>query len=230
MLHQKAEIYVKSRIKRRKPKYFTCTELYRTKSLSYFTNIKTNHNNIMKLHLKDSSGDKFSPINGRIMGLFFAVNINFRTGQPFPNSPYGDRRLHIQAHELLTHDTRLYFADFYCRLRPVHYVTLVITKRGSTADIFCSRHLYELDKTLNPFARFSGTTIQVTRSGVRVELFYTENVDIAKVINTSVGRFTDVINNGGKFSVSKPLDCHHCNITNLILERNFANLRLTNPY
>ena len=181
----------------------------------------------MKPYLKDSNGDKRSPINGRIKGLFFSANVDFRTGQPPTSSPYGSQRLHIIAHELLNWNTNLYFADFYCRSQLTHHVTLVITKYGSTADKFCAQHLYELDKRHNLFVRVDGSSVQVTGSGVWVELLYTENVDIDDVISTHAGRFSFVTCNGRAGALSKSQTCPYCNIAEIDIDSSFANLNIS---
>ena len=67
----------------------------------------------MKPSLKDSNGDKRSPINGRIMGLFFSVNVDFRTGTPYPQSPYGSKRLNIIAPQTLNREYETLLCRFF---------------------------------------------------------------------------------------------------------------------
>ena len=208
-------------------RFYPSSVLYRTQPPSYFEDIENNHENVMKPSLKDSNGDKRSPINGRIMGLFFSVNVDFRTGTPYPQSPYGSKRLNIIAHKLLTENTRLYFADFYCRSRSAHYVTLVVTERNSTADKFCSRNLYELDKRQNLFVRIDRSSVQVTGSGVWVELLYTEVVDIETLINNNAAYFSYVTCTSRTGALSKPQSCSYCNLADADFDRSFVNLYIS---
>jgi hypothetical protein len=141
-----------------RPDFYPCSYLYRTKPPDYFQTIANEHSNIMKPYIKDNNGDPRSPINGRINGLLFSANVNFREGQPFFKSPHGSRRFvaQIKAFELNSSETRLYFADFYCigeGYDITHHVTLVLTKAGTAADTFCQGHLVELSKTDNPFSK-----------------------------------------------------------------------------
>ena len=213
ILNRLAEAYIMKCFKGNQPTFYFCQELYRTEPPSYFKDIENNHYNVMKPYLKDSNGDKLSPINGRIKGLFFSANVNYRTGKPPTSSPYGSKRFLVLADIIVRQDTRLYFADFYCRSRLIHHVTLVATKYGSDAHRFCSRYLHELDKRHNMFLRFGGNTeVQVTGSGVWIELLYTENIDIDSMIDSHMGRFCDVFSKGRTGPLSKSQICSHCNI------------------
>ena len=87
---------------------------YRNKSYDYFENISKNRKNIMEVYIKDNNGDPCCPINDKIDGLFFGV-------RPEPNtlviptvSPFGSRRIVLPIEKLVTSNTGLYFADFWC--------------------------------------------------------------------------------------------------------------------
>ena len=129
-----------------------CKWVYRNQAGSYFTSILENQAGLMKVVMKDQSGDPRSPINGKLSGLFFmAKNEN---GQPQANSPFGPFRLQIPSTVLLEETTNLYFTDFYCMQGQAHYVTLVACKPDSDADQFCRDKLLKLavdDKVQNPF-------------------------------------------------------------------------------
>ena len=88
---------------------------YRCKPFSYFENIQSNHQGIMKTYLKDLTGHPASPINHRLNGLFFHCRL--RSNGDFPHfSPFGDTRWFIEADFLF--DPRrdnIYFADYYCK-------------------------------------------------------------------------------------------------------------------
>jgi len=158
-----------------------CKWLYRNRWESYFRDIFKKHGGIMEVYEKDNSGDPASPINGQIKGLFFmAKNIN---EEPPQDSPFGKCRIQIPASVLLSMAPNLYFVDFYCMNGKTHYVTLVMTKPGSSADNYCQEKLLRLSHDDNPFLfrRGSQWYVNVTQY-VLVELFYTENIDIIKMI------------------------------------------------
>ena len=103
--------------------------MYRAKPDSYFQDIASNHHNIMKVYRKDANGDSASIINdGALDGLFFSTSV-----PPNTMSHFGRRRVLIPASEMIKHDSRLYFADFYCNNR-AHYVTVVLTRPGVTCS------------------------------------------------------------------------------------------------
>ena len=45
-----------------------CRVLYRNKSPQYFSDVFTKNAGVMKVYVKDNSGDQASPINGQING------------------------------------------------------------------------------------------------------------------------------------------------------------------
>jgi len=50
-----------------------CRVLYRNKPPQYFDNVFNMHSGIMKVYVKDDSGDQASPINGQIDGLSYTA-------------------------------------------------------------------------------------------------------------------------------------------------------------
>ena len=88
----------------------------RDKKREYFNKIYKEKDGNMTKHLKDGYGNLKCPINRRLKGLFFGAKVVFGTGHPFPNSPYGPRKLKLPVEHLLTKDKKLYFSDFYCKL------------------------------------------------------------------------------------------------------------------
>ncbi|ELU00379.1 hypothetical protein CAPTEDRAFT_192475 [Capitella teleta] len=134
---------------------------------------------------KDDNGDPESPINNRLHGLHFSVNVDFRTNKPMPYSVYGDTRLLIPAEYMLDECPRLYFADFFCLRRGIHHITLVLTKPGSKSDRFCSRYLPRLNLTKNLFLcrvtdAKGNTYVEVLNNGIWIEVFFTESVDMKR--------------------------------------------------
>lgn len=140
----------------------------------------------MKVYDKNSGGDPGCPINHQIKGLFFTATVNrgSTSGEPIYNSPFGSSRLMVPVEDLLRKAPNLYFADFCCKGRPHHYVTLVMTKSGSEADRFCADRLLSLNihnKTRNPFFFYDAVLREyrvTARSYFLVELFFTEDLDI----------------------------------------------------
>ena len=197
---------------------FTDSIFYRNKPAYYFQNISTNNKNIMTVYGKDNNGDPASIINGQIDGLFFA------TRNPENISHFGDRRVTIPATAMLTADSNLYFADFYCNRR-AHYVTVVLTRPGSDTDRFCESNLIKLNITDNEFLKRScnpGEACEVRVTiGVWVEVLYTEDVDLSRPECTfSTVRSTGTSRPGG---LPKNPNCRVCNLPNrrtVLVERN----------
>ncbi|XP_046558133.1 uncharacterized protein LOC124267266 isoform X2 [Haliotis rubra] len=136
------------------PRKYPITQMYRNKPASYFDNIMSNRNGVMEKYLKDNNGDPYSAINHKISGLFFSGSFDTRETNPPQRPPnfsfFGGSRLFLPAEVLFSSDTRMYFADFFCH-KTVHYVTAVVTMRGSEEDRFCEGRLIELDLKDNPF-------------------------------------------------------------------------------
>jgi len=195
-----------------------CKYLYRNKPGEYFDTIFTAHGGIMETYLKDASGDMRSPINGELCGLFFLATVN-QHGRPFPYSPFGDTRILMCTEEVLRLTPNMFFADFYCmkNKQNVHHVTIVLTKPGSSADAFCSSCLPQLDVRDNPFLYEKDGMIWVS-SAVFVDVFVTENLDVAIMINGGFAGMEDVetrgqgkTSQGGHYGI-KTADCEDCNI------------------
>ena len=143
----------------------------------------------MKVYAKDNSGDPASPINDRLDGLFFLASVvdGSTTGEPRPESQFGSVRLLVPVRALFETAPNLYFADFYCMRSPnYHYVTLVMTRTGSSADAFCRDRLLRLNvynPKENPFLYDDECRWYVAAaSGLTVELLYTENVDVGDLV------------------------------------------------
>lgn len=135
----------------------------------------------MTTELKDNGGDPRSPINGQLRGLFF-LSQNYASGELPSFSYFGPRRIQIEADELFRTAPNLYFADFYCMGGHKHYVIVVMTKPGSTADNFCRLHLVPLDSKNNPFFYSSnGKMYSLNAEYFEVEVFYTENLNITEL-------------------------------------------------
>ncbi|KAK2138498.1 hypothetical protein LSH36_2929g00004, partial [Paralvinella palmiformis] len=119
ILLNKAKIYTRGRFV--KIPYF-----YRDKTETYFQTIER-EGGLMKGYKKDCHGDPKSPINNRLDGLFFSVNIDPITRRPPSTSIYGDCRLIVPVKNIMELCPNIYFTDFYCVRKP-HYVTLVLTR------------------------------------------------------------------------------------------------------
>ena len=108
------------------------------------------------------------------------VKMGSCTGEPCGDSPFGSTRFIVPVDVLLSMAPLLYFADFYCMHGKSHYVTLVMTRPGSAADDFCRRHLLPLsvdDADGNPFL-FRHTREMRVATGIKVEVFFTEDIDV----------------------------------------------------
>ncbi|XP_052088888.1 uncharacterized protein LOC127725730 isoform X2 [Mytilus californianus] len=207
-------------IKAKKGKFRTIEYFYRNKSEKYFASITEEHSGIMKPYKKDHNGDPCSVINGRLDGLFFSTAVNCQTSKPLPCSPFGPLRLHINAGFLFIPNLNLYFADFYCHYK-VHYVTVILTRRDSFADNFCKERLKELDIHDNPFvclntSKTLNDIIVCHGNGLRIEVLYTEALNIHEIIQNRQGHFTrvPVIFRGESRpdGIPKNKNCQICNI------------------
>ena len=152
-----------------------CDIFYRNKPFTYFKECERN-NNVMAPYLKDNNGDPASIINGQIKGLFFATSVDPQTGRPPHWSFFGPKRISIPATAMLTENSNLYFADFYCNDK-AHYVTVVLTRPGSETDRFCEKNLIKLDTGHNDFL-WRNNQVYCSRK-VWVEVLYTENVQLS---------------------------------------------------
>ena len=188
-------------------RYFQqCNVFYRNKPFDYFTECYKN-NNIMRMYMKDNNGDPASIINGQINGLFFAMSVDPQTGQPPDWSFFGPERVSIPATAMLTRNSNLYFADFYCNDK-AHYVTVVLTRPGSQTDHFCEEKLIKLDTGDNDFL-FRNNKVFVTKK-VWIEVLFTEDVDLSSPLcSFSVVEGRGTSRPGG---LPKNPKCDKCNL------------------
>ena len=87
-----------------------------------------------------------------------------------------------------------YFTDFYCMNGRTHYITLAMTSPGSVADEFCQKHgLLPLDLTDNSFfvRRYDGYYINASLL-LKIELYFTEDLDINDLLGRTAARITRV--------------------------------------
>ena len=172
----------------------------------------------MRPALKDNSGSHGSPINSKLNGVFLSCNTEFDTGLPPNDSPYGPLRFHIPAGQLLNHNTRLYFADFYCMYTAYHYVVLVLAPAGSEGDSFCCSRLPLLDLSTNPFLTYAPPQsvgeepVFRHASDVILEVFFTEPLDLQQ------GEVTQISGRHQLMSLTtanakKDPSCKVCNIS-----------------
>ena len=202
-----------------------CEWFYRNKPNDYFDAVE--ETGIMTKYLKDESGDQASPINGRLEGLFFLANVKpgSTDGTPQRVSAFGDTRLLVVADILLSKASNLYFVDFYCmKSTAVHYVTLVMTTPGSSADIFCKRnHLKQLsigDREDNPFLFEDDDGQLRVSTRVTVELFFTRDINVRLMLKRRQCRIVRKVQTIGKGrstpgGVPKNPRCTVCNVTKI---------------
>ena len=172
----------------------------------------------MEKYEKDHNGDPLSPINGRLEGLHFSVNVHHKTGKPMPYSVYGNTRLSIPADLMFRKCPNLYFADFFCLKNGTHHITLVMTRPRSQADYFCARHLPLLDPVDNIFFRCrvdpnGESYYQVLNNGIWIEVFFTEDIDMTETLVFG-GSILPVNQRNKKRTGPMPKDCtcRFCNI------------------
>ncbi len=219
-------------------------DMYRNKPFQYFNDIIQNKGCIMHKYKKDFNGDPGSPINGAIDGLFFHIWLD-RTGNPFRQSPYGDVRISLPLKDyIIPGFHNVYFADFWCH-NIQHYVTLVVTERGSREDRFCQEHLPELGLHghSNPFFFFDHARNKfLCSSKPVVEILYCMDINLENVFKRRAGcNFYSVQTMGHGSSkpegIPKNAYCNTCNLNKTItrgtepyipyqLSDQFNNLRL----
>ena len=190
---------------------------YRDKSPAYFDEImQSSSKRVMKTYMKDRNGDPRSPINGRLCGLHFSVNVHQKTGLPIKPSVFGSMRLMIPAWVMFDICPKLYFTDFYCINKQIHHVTLVMTKEGSSADSFCAQHLISLDPRHNPFLRCPKNPLEaasIAQGNIWVEVLFTNDIDMDLVMLLG-GNLDEVRWRGNKRNGPRAKDpnCDVCNI------------------
>ncbi|CAL8247599.1 unnamed protein product [Merluccius merluccius] len=191
---------------------------YRNQHPEYFQHVRNECGGLMRPSLKDDSGSHGSPINGKLKGVFLSCNTDFATGLPPRDSPYGPLRLAVPAGRLLTADTGLYFADFYCMYTAYHYVVLVLAPRGSDGDRFCRGRLPSLEPTCNPFLTYGAPRRPGEEprfchaSDVILEVLYTEplGLDLGTVERIG-GRHQNMSQTTA--NAKKDPSCKVCNIS-----------------
>jgi len=193
-----------------------CNWMYRNKDHAYFSRIQT-YGGVMHTELKDNGGDPRSPINGRLRGLFFLANNE--SGEPPPYSYFGPERIQIKSDELFRLAPNLYFADFYCLgtgSGRKHYVILVMTQTGSSADMFCRQNLVPLVTANNPFL-YTNNGQLYTCNNLMVEVFFTEDLNITELQRNGKAVMKTVITQGQGHSTfgGKPKNrlCPICNVS-----------------
>ena len=143
------------------------------------------------------------------------------TGEPYSSSPFGSTRLIVPIHVMLELAPRLYFSDFYCMHGRFHYITLVMTRSGSTADDFCRQRLLPLsfdDHENNPFLfRRAGSGEMRVAQGIKVEVLFTENIDVNDFLRRRGARIVENVTLVGKGSstpggLPKNPTCPICNL------------------
>jgi len=143
------------------------------------------------------------------------------TGEPCRVSAFGSMRFIVPVGVLLEVTPRLYFADFYCMHGRFHYITLVMTRPGSTADNFCRQHLLPLsvdDQQNNPFLfRQAGTGEMRVAQGVKVEVLYTEDINVNYMRQYRGAEMVEDVPTVGKGSstpggLPKNPNCYVCNL------------------
>lgn len=190
--------------------------IYRDKPESFYEKAFQD-GGVMRAYIKDHTGDKKSPINGKINGLFFA------TAQPPSTISYfGSKRIRVPASFFFSEEAqrhnrkrvRLYFADFYC-MSKMHWVTIVLTYEGSPADRFCDGKLPELDINENDFiyVDYNGGVRMRTSSSFKTEIFYTADVDLPHwVRNGGVIETVHGMGTSSTYGKPKRSNCHICNL------------------
>ncbi|CAO4360489.1 unnamed protein product [Caenorhabditis nigoni] len=208
-LHLKCAIFIDTN--QQIPQMQEISVVYRCKPKEYWDQIQTHCQRMMYKYSKLVNGQPANLLNGRLAGLFFSTYIKSDGSLP-KTSLFGDVRFSMPAGILLDPRVhRLYFGDFYCRQRR-HYVTLVVTRKGSEADMYCFLNLLSLHPLFNPYLKIiyedNGNWRFFVATALTVDLFYTENV------HTCFGRFSPVEPRGGNFPGVYPNDktCRMCNL------------------
>lgn len=193
--------------------------LYRNKPKDYWLSMREVDNGVMLPYTKDYNGDPGNPINGRISGLFFAGTKEKKTGFLPRYSPFGDWRFVLPVERLVSCDMNnqyMYFCDFYCH-SSLHYVTVVLTKPDSPADDFCKENCLKLDPN-NPFFRVDLSGQFYMNMQLRVELFYTEAVNVRFELQNDPIRCrlgpTNIYGRGRSkvLGIKKNPNCNVCNL------------------
>ena len=96
-----------------------------------------------------------------------------------------------------------------------HWATLVMTYKGTFADKFCERKLYELDLNDNEMLIVTEDGVFIRDSHLMLEIFYTSDVDMHYWL--SLGAEINTIQSAGKGSstvggLGKNPNCKKCRL------------------
>ncbi|XP_062572859.1 phytanoyl-CoA hydroxylase-interacting protein-like [Saccostrea cucullata] len=188
--------------------------MWRDKATAYWDRIRLKYNGFMIPYRKDFNGTPGSAINGNLMGLFFNASLHKKTKKPPTFSYFGNQRLMVNSSFIVNVHQNIYFVDFYCHNLRDHYVTLVVARPGSVVDKFCQRNLKQINVFHNPFLKIVNGKLYVTL-GANIEVFYTDIVDVNRLVHERIGRFSPVTFRGvgsKEFGIAKNLGCKICNL------------------
>jgi len=136
-----------------------CEYFYRDSTEEYYNHCRYQCNGFLPLRPKNENGDRASPVNGRVAGVFLGVVVDRKTGKFPATSPFGYLRFAVPIDRVYGPDFNLYFADFYCHVgSKSHHLSLVLTRASSAADNFCRFRLPRLNRMSNPFLYQDPTT------------------------------------------------------------------------
>ncbi|KAK3585548.1 hypothetical protein CHS0354_022959 [Potamilus streckersoni] len=214
------ELFVKSCNfvqKQQDSRFVKIAHFYRDKLPAYFDFIFEKNCGIMPTYYKTISGDKASTIHLNIKGIFFNTLVKGKKNKKPKISCHGTKRLHIPA-PFFFEGVNIYFADFYCHYT-AHKVTLIFAVKGTKDDKFCSARLKMVGLFKNPFLYINPEGNVFVRSGVRVEVFYADEIDVQSLMHELGGNnvfLTDVrpLYRPRDIVISKPKrdDCKICNL------------------
>ena len=120
----------------------------------------------------------------------------------------------MEAQKFNHREVRLYFADFYC-MSKMHWVTLVLTYKGSVQDRYCENRLPELDLSENEFLYVDdyGSVMKRTANMFKTEIFYAADVDLNHWVRN--GGIIETVNGLGQSSTKGKPKRRECSICNL---------------
>uniref|UniRef100_A0A7E4UVY5 PHYHIP_C domain-containing protein n=1 Tax=Panagrellus redivivus TaxID=6233 RepID=A0A7E4UVY5_PANRE len=148
-------------------------KLYRCKPQQYWQDILDFNDGIMEpCPIKDEIEHAENRINSTLEGLLFSTELNKGST---------DFKYHVYPEEILhPYEVNFYFGDFYCTANnpKTHFVTIVVCKKLSPSDIFCTNNLHSLNMG-NPFLKI-GLTMSWYEMNKHVvtEFFYTEELSL----------------------------------------------------
>jgi len=105
------------------------------------------------------------------------------------------------------------------RSRDIHYVTIVLTKTGSSAYQFCNRSLPRLDLNSNPFLYKDDEGHIWVSSAIFVDVFVTEDLNVKNMVECEVAKMEYCVPTSGLGETSqggetgtKTKNCEICDI------------------